>query len=188
MISLNSHKNSKAFTLALLVSLLMLSSLFGRRSKPAPPPSLVRDVDILLWDEDHLRGYNGNKTSSRGEAVKNFKAKSTWTLTTEFWGEREWIGNNVFNGKYGKTSGKTVYTTYRPILQLSNEEYAEGKLNLTKIFSEPLLEELIWGNEIFISDYNLNNHDYRYELKPVILSDVSDINYQVRSRKTRNTI
>ena len=126
MITLNSIHKCRLFVLFILLNAVFISSVFGRRGKSAPPPSLVRDVDIKIWDEDHLRGYNGKTTSSRGEG-KNFKRKSTWTLTTDFWSQRGWIEENVKNGKYGKSSSKTVYTTYRPLVQLSNEEYAEGK-------------------------------------------------------------
>ena len=123
MISFNSHKKSKVFTLVLLLSLVMLSSLLGRRKKPEPSPSLVRDQDIKIWDESSLRGYNG-KAAKKGS---NFKSKSTWTLTTDFWSQRSSIEKDIFNGKYGRVSGKNVYTTYRPLVQLSNEEYTEGK-------------------------------------------------------------
>jgi hypothetical protein len=85
--------------------------------------------------------------------------------------------NVVFSSKKG-------YSYFEDQITMSNDwEYTYQANQIQECLARPLLEELIWGNEIFISDYNTNNHDYRYELKPVILSDVSDINYQVRSRK-----
>ena len=125
MITLNSIHRYRLFVLLVLLNAVFLSSLLGRRKKPSPPPSLVRDVDIKIWDEDHLRGYNGKPSSSRGEG-KNFKPKSTWTITTDFWSHRGSIEDDVLNGKYGTVSGKVVYTTYRSIKPLSDEEYAEG--------------------------------------------------------------
>jgi len=85
--------------------------------------------------------------------------------------------NVVFSSKKGKSYFESQIT-------MSNDwEYTYQANQIQECLARPLLEELIWGNEIFISDYNLNNHDYRYELWPVVLADAGDINYPVLSRK-----
>ena len=41
---------------------------------------------------------------------------------------------------------------------------------------------MIFGNELVISDYNKNNHSYKYELIPVILEDNSGTEFFVLDR------
>jgi hypothetical protein len=69
-------------------------------------------------------------------------------------------------------------------ITMSNDwEYVLKAYNIPECQGRTIFEELIFGNQMYISDYNLNNHDYRYELQPVILSDDGGTEYQVRSRK-----
>jgi len=67
------------------------------------------------------------------------------------------------------------------ITMTNNYEYIFNAYNIPECVARPLYEEGIFGNEFFISDYNLNNHSYFYELLPVILVDDNGSEYQVRS-------
>jgi hypothetical protein len=68
------------------------------------------------------------------------------------------------------------------ITMTNNYEYIFNAYNISECIVRPLYEEGIFGNEFFISDYNLNNHSYFYELLPVILVDDNGAEYQVRGR------
>ena len=110
------HLNSKIkISICILLIIIMAIPLFGRRRHKKGPSSLVRKSDIMIWDEDHMRGRDGGKRSKG------------WLAPTDFWSFRGDIERNVFNGKYGVTSGKVVYTTYRPVTPLTDDEYSEGK-------------------------------------------------------------
>jgi hypothetical protein len=72
---------------------------------------------------------------------------------------------------------------------MSNDwEYTMQAYSIPECQARTIYDELLWGNEMFISDYNLNNHSYLYELQAVILSDDSGTDYQVRSRKATISI
>ena len=61
-------------------------------------------------------------------------------------------------------------------------DYLFAAYNVPECVIRPLYNEGLFGNELFISDYNLNNHDYNYELFPVIFEDDNGTEYQVRGR------
>lgn len=69
-------------------------------------------------------------------------------------------------------------------ITMSNDpEYIFQTTNIPECVSRELREFLIFGNRIFVSDYNKNNHSYRYELFSVVLEDITNT-YPVESRGT----
>ena len=85
--------------------------------------------------------------------------------------------NVVFSSKKGQPYFDDQIT-------MSNDwAYTLQAYDLPECQTRPLYDEIIWGNEIFISDYNLNNHSYLYELQPVVLDSDAGLEYQVRNRK-----
>jgi hypothetical protein len=84
--------------------------------------------------------------------------------------------NVVFNSKKGLKMFESQIT-------MSNDPvYTFQANNIPECISRQIRELLIFGNEIFISDYNLNNHSYRYELSPVILDGIESYDYPVIGR------
>lgn len=80
-------------------------------------------------------------------------------------------------------SSKKGQSYFSNQLTMSNDiQYTYQAIQLPVCLSDVLRKFIIWGNEIFISDYNLNNHSYRYELLPVELVDKADNNYRVKNR------
>jgi len=81
---------------------------------------------------------------------------------------------------YSTKKGKAYFVDQ---ITMSNSfDYLFAAYNVPECVVRPLYSEGLFGNEIFISDYNLNNHDYRYELFPVIFEDDNGTEYQVRGR------
>ena len=118
MIKVYSRQNKLRNILMALITVLMISQLWAKKDKKKKKKvnryagELVRTNDIYIWDEDYLRGYNGKKG---------------WIVPEDFWEQRSEFEKKVLHGKFGKTSGKVVYTTFRPIRPLSDEEYTLGK-------------------------------------------------------------
>jgi hypothetical protein len=82
----------------------------------------------------------------------------------------------IFSSKKGKKY-------YSDQITMSNDpEYTFQASNIPECISRQLINEIIFGNEIFISDYNTNNHSYLYELFPVDLEDVATNDYPIRGR------
>jgi hypothetical protein len=80
-------------------------------------------------------------------------------------------------------SSKKGYSYFQDQITMSNNyEYIFNAYNVPECMVRPLYQEGIFANEFFISDYNLNNHSYFYELLPVILVDDNGAEYQVRGR------
>ena len=94
------------------ICLLMLSQVWAKKKKKLNIPLLVKKTDIKIFDEDNLRRYINKKG---------------WVVPGDFWLQRGKIEAEVALGKFGKTSGKIIYSTFRPILPLSDEEYVLGK-------------------------------------------------------------
>jgi hypothetical protein len=84
--------------------------------------------------------------------------------------------NVVFSSKNGQPY-------YEDQIIMSNKwDYLFNAYNIPECMAKLLYEELIFGNELFASDYNLNNHSYQYELLPVILTEDNNQEYQVFGR------
>jgi hypothetical protein len=84
--------------------------------------------------------------------------------------------NVVFSSKKGQRYFSDQIT-------MSNDpEYVFQANNIPECISRELRKFIMFANEIFISDYNLNNHSYEYELLPVELSEVSAYDYPIRGR------
>jgi len=84
--------------------------------------------------------------------------------------------NVVFSSK----KGKPYYSDQ--ITMANNPEYTFQANNIPECISRQLRKEAIFANEIFISDYNLNNHSYEYEVFAVELAEINTNDYPVRGR------
>ena len=82
----------------------------------------------------------------------------------------------VYSSKYGLKMASSQIT-------MSNDpDYIYQANNIPECISRQITDFLIFGNQLFISDYNLNNHSYRYELTPVEISSIDDYDYPIISR------
>jgi hypothetical protein len=82
------------------------------------------------------------------------------------------------------TQDNIVFGDYKEKqITLSNDpSYTFQANNIPECISRELRKFIIFANQIFISDYNLNNHSYEYELRPVVLDEVSQYGYPVQGR------
>jgi hypothetical protein len=64
----------------------------------------------------------------------------------------------------------------------SKREYQFQGLQLPECITDELWNFVLFGNELFISDYNANNHSYRYELMPVKLEGNKGTEFFVTDR------
>ena len=87
-------------------------------------PSRIRSGDILIWDEQYLRG-----------SPWGWKVPADYHEA--FGAIRGAIRIDQRYGRFGLFSGSRLYTTWRPIKPLSDEVYAEGK---TTIFDNHVSE------------------------------------------------
>ena len=83
--------------------------------------------------------------------------------------------NVVFSDKKG------VPLFESQITMRNDSEYQFQANNIPECISRDLRKFFIFGNEMFISDYNLNNHSYEYELYPVVLEDITE-EYPIQGR------
>ena len=117
---INSLRHSKSLQIGVLFVVFLLSEVLIARRSPPPAPSLVRKTDIVLLDEQHLRGFNGKKG---------------WIVPEDFY---EISRNRTYNGhtnaarigRFGVTSGRLIYTTWRNIIPLTDDQYTVGKKSI----------------------------------------------------------
>ena len=64
----------------------------------------------------------------------------------------------------------------------SKSTYQFQGLQIPECITEEIWNFMIFGNELVISDYNKNNHSYKYELIPVVLEDNSGTEFFVLDR------
>lgn len=64
----------------------------------------------------------------------------------------------------------------------SKREYKFQGLQIPECITDELWNFILFGNELFISDYNGNNHSYKYELVPVKLEGNSGTEFFVTDR------
>lgn len=64
----------------------------------------------------------------------------------------------------------------------SKSSYQFQGLQIPECITVELWNFVLFGNELFISDYNKNNHSYKYELIPVVLEDNTGTEFFVLDR------
>ena len=64
----------------------------------------------------------------------------------------------------------------------SKSSYQFQGLQIPECITVDLWNFVLFGNELIISDYNKNNHSYKYELIPVVLEDNSGTEFFVQDR------
>lgn len=80
-------------------------------------------------------------------------------------------------------SSKNNIKMFESQVTMSNDPtYIFQANNIPECISRQLNELMMFGNQLFISDYNLNNHSYRYELTPVVFDSVDSYDYPVQGR------
>jgi hypothetical protein len=98
--------------------LLLLAAPAFARENPKPLPSLVRPSDIMIWDEQYLRGYD----------------KRGWTIPEDYHASMNGVHANTRSasrfGRFGHLSGTFLYSTWRFLHPLSDDVYAEGKATI----------------------------------------------------------
>ena len=92
---------------------------------------------------------------------------------------RGFFGNNTPEFEQDNVTRRDYYTEQVSFSQ-SNKYIFQGQL-----LPECVTSDFYWmlkGNDIFCSDYNINNHSYKYEVKPVILDNSDGEAYFATSR------
>ena len=85
-----------------------------------------------------------------------------------------------FNVVHQSKKGTRNYTNQ---ITMSNDpSFTFQANNIPECISRELRNFIAFGNDLYISDYNLNNHSYRYEVKPVVLDGVDSNDYPVEGR------
>ena len=80
-------------------------------------------------------------------------------------------------------SNKNGMRYYEDQITMRNDpDYIFQANNIPECISRELRKFIIFANQIFISDYNLNNHSYEYNMFPVVLEDVTTNDYPVLAR------
>lgn len=79
-------------------------------------PRITQKGDIEIWDEQYLH-----------RAPKGWKVPENYH---ESFGKHGGIPNEIRFGRFGVLSGRILYTSWRPVVPLTNEQYAEGKVKL----------------------------------------------------------
>jgi len=99
--------------IAFFLLLLMVAPVYGRW-QPQPLPSLIRNGDVMIWDEQYLGGHQ----------PKGGKASGGFLEVFERYGP---MVNEFRHGRFGLFSGSRLHTTFRYIKPLSDDIYAVGK-------------------------------------------------------------
>lgn len=80
-------------------------------------------------------------------------------------------------------SSKNGLPYYEDQITMSNDwDYVFSAYQMPECLTRLLYNELLWGNQLFLSDYNLNNHSYIYEVLPAILAESNETTYNALSR------
>jgi hypothetical protein len=113
----------------LFLVFLLPEMLMARGPRPPDPPKIVQAGDIHIWDDQYLSGYE----------------KKGWIIPAnynEIHGKHSYwqgIKNALRYGRFGLKSGRHVYSTWRSIVPLSNEQYAEGKESIFDVHTSNLV-------------------------------------------------
>lgn len=91
--------------------------------------------------------------------------------------EDKWTQDNLI---YSSKNGQPMFEGQ--ITMDNDPEYKYQANVVPECMARELREVILWGNELFASDYNKNNHSYRYNLFPVVLAEASGNEYQAKSR------
>ena len=73
------------------------------------------------------------------------------------------------------------YNLIQNTMSLKSNYQFQG-LQIPECITVELWNFVLFGNELFISDYNKNNHSYKYELTPVVLEDNTGTEFFVLDR------
>ena len=123
---------------------------------------------------------DGTIDSASGGAGVDFKGSEfeTSLRVPGYFGNKnpDWVQNNVV---FGSKKGVKLFESQ---ITMSNDpSYTFQANNIPECISRQI-DFLMFGNQIFISDYNKNNHSYLYELTPVVLDSVDSYDYPVIGR------
>lgn len=108
------HERGATRRARVLLSCLMLA-LVPAGSFAKGLPLRTQKGDIPVWDEEYLRG------SPKG-----------WTAPEDYHAVfgRDLVPPEIRKGRFGLMSGQRLYTSWRPIVPLTDEQYAQGKVKL----------------------------------------------------------
>lgn len=85
---------------------------------------------------------------------------------------------------YSSRNGVKMYESQ--ITMNNNPSYPFQMTNIHECISRYIRKFYIFANDIYISDYNKNNHSYEYELTPVALDGMDEIEYHEDRSATIN--
>jgi len=140
----------------------------------------LKQFTLALADNTVRMDWTMNGTLEKeGVNFKNTNYTNS-VRTTGFFGDRT---PNIEQDNLLYSNRKGVDYYQEQITMSNSYSYVYQASNVPECVTRPIFDEGIFGNEIFISDYNKNNHSYLYELLPVLLEDANGIDYPVKGRK-----
>lgn len=88
-------------------------------------PRITQKGDIEVWDEQYLRG-----------------TPEGWTVPEDYhnsFNKNSTIRKGIRYGRFGRLSGSRLYSSWRAIIPLTDEQYAEGKTKLRDYHTSEVL-------------------------------------------------
>ena len=148
------------------------------------PPVLSNSYELRQYTTKLADNTVRIETNMNGKLVRidtdfrNTGYKNSLRLQGYF-GDRQ----NKFEQDNVTFSSKKGIPYFDDQIAMSNDyEYTFQAYQVPECIGRYLNEEILFGNEIFVSDYNINNYSYGFELTPVQLLDDTGATYAVRNR------
>jgi len=150
----------------------------------AQPPVDSNSFILKPWSigkADNTTRIDCNMDGTLEESGTDFKGSGfdTSLRVTGYFGDRTPDMEEkriTFSSKHGKSYFDSQIT-------MNNDPVYKWQVdNVPECISRQIDEFIFFGNELFISDYNVNNHSYRYELTPVVLDSIESYEYPTLGR------
>ena len=149
-------------------------------------------VPVILTNSYELKQYSTNLADNTVRIDANMNGRLVRSNTDfrntgyknslrlqGFFGEPQ----NKFTQDNVTYSSKNGVSYFDDQISMSNDvEYLFQAVQVPECIGRYLNKEILFGNEIFISDYNVNNYSYGFELTPVSLLDDTGATYPVKNR------
>ena len=149
------------------------------------PPILSNSYELRQYTTRLADNTVRIETNMNGKLVRidtdfrNTGYKNSLRLQGYF-GDRQ----NKFEQDNVTFSSKKGVPYFDDQITMSNDyEYTFQAYQVPECIGRYLNEEILFGNELFVSDYNINNYSYGFELTPVQLLDDTGATYPVKNRK-----
>jgi hypothetical protein len=155
--------------------------------------SIAGVTGYVVWGMYNLQPYSIQNAigTARIRAIFNGKQESEGIDFTD----SDVVSTLRFSGYIGNRQPNTeidniIYSNreMKRVIRENLNSYEIITDPVDECYTKPLLEVfLLSENELFISDYNVHNHSYRYNDIPVILQESAEVEYYDFSRRAKVT-